>query len=315
MKPAQPAPRRTAIRIVLECAIVFAILASVDIGLLKGDAFSSVNPNPLWIPVLLMALAYGTEAGLAATLVASTIWLIACDGRTFPGDRFEQLLAISMPPLLWYLAAIGIGEVTHYRNRRSTTRLRARRRAELKLAKLAAVLRRLDLDNRTLQQRIAADERTVNRALRLAAELQMARPDERQERLRELLRMAIGTDHYTCFLVRGTATFPILEGDRSTIVRPALSSRLMARLREQRGLLLARNKDERDLLAGVGLIALPILSPRSRDIIAVLVIRDIAFERLTDQFLADLSDHSAWLGSHLSSQFAEHEADEESIVA
>ena len=37
-----------------EMLVLFAILIAIDHGLSHGDAYSGLNPNPYWLPVLVM---------------------------------------------------------------------------------------------------------------------------------------------------------------------------------------------------------------------------------------------------------------------
>src|SRR3546814_7267519 len=88
----------------LQCAemlLLFAALVAVDQGLMKGDAFSDLNPNPYWLPVLVMATTYGTGSGLAAAAIASAIWFHWSNLWSGATDHIEQQLRLSIQPMLW----------------------------------------------------------------------------------------------------------------------------------------------------------------------------------------------------------------------
>ncbi|WP_198912797.1 hypothetical protein, partial [Streptococcus agalactiae] len=71
-------------RIALEFVALFGLLLLADHMVAGGTAFAGIQPNPYWLPVLVMALAYGTEAGLLAAFLASAIWLMRAQVAVAP---------------------------------------------------------------------------------------------------------------------------------------------------------------------------------------------------------------------------------------
>jgi polysaccharide biosynthesis protein PelD len=96
----------------VEIALLLGAALLCDAIFLDGTRFRSLPQHPFWIPVLLVAVQYGTNAGLAAA-TAATLALLA--GNLPPQavfqDRFAWFSEIVHLPLLWFVAAVVLGEL------------------------------------------------------------------------------------------------------------------------------------------------------------------------------------------------------------
>jgi polysaccharide biosynthesis protein PelD len=112
---AQAAPRRLLgfRRVALiELALFFGVALWVDWALGNGQRFESVQPHPFWIPVLLLAIQYGTNEGVLAALAAAA----ALRGGNLPEqmisqDLYQYLYAMTREPILWLVAGVLVGEL------------------------------------------------------------------------------------------------------------------------------------------------------------------------------------------------------------
>ena len=105
-------PIRRNARMAAEVAIFFALLVVADRWLTGGHAFTGVQPNPLWLPVLVFAMAYGTGTGVVAAALASAYWWYGARASVTDADYLDRLLHLSLPALMWFVAAGVVGEVT-----------------------------------------------------------------------------------------------------------------------------------------------------------------------------------------------------------
>jgi polysaccharide biosynthesis protein PelD len=97
---------------VLESLVMLGIALAVDQAFFKGDRFWTVQPHPFWVPVLLVAVQHGTNAGLLAAGAATAALLIGnLPPQGIDQDYYAYLFEITWQPLLWMAAALILGEL------------------------------------------------------------------------------------------------------------------------------------------------------------------------------------------------------------
>lgn len=145
----------------VEIVLLLGAALLCDALFLGGKRFHSWSHHPFWIPVLLAAVQYGTNAGLFAAL-AATLAILAghIPPQTLFQDRFAWLSGMVHLPLLWFVAAVVLGEL-RMRHIRATQALRqelgeASRRENV----LAEAYRRLNTAKDALETRLASQMRT-----------------------------------------------------------------------------------------------------------------------------------------------------------
>lgn len=100
-------PRRTAI---LELAVFVLIVLVVEWQWPNFD-LNAIQPNPCWLPVLLLSLQYGTVSGLLAAATAIVLTMLGgFPDQDIDEPHFAYLLRIWAQPLLWIAAAVVLGQ-------------------------------------------------------------------------------------------------------------------------------------------------------------------------------------------------------------
>lgn len=95
----------------LELASVVGLILLVDWALPDVD-LTDIQPNPLWLPVLLLSLQYGTVSGLMAAVVAIIVTVVAGFPEEGVGENhFTYALRIWAQPILWIGAAVLLGQL------------------------------------------------------------------------------------------------------------------------------------------------------------------------------------------------------------
>lgn len=111
----------------VELAGVVGLILLVDWALPDID-IADIQPNPLWLPVLVLSLQYGTVSGLMAALVAIVVTVVAGFPEEGVGENhFSYVLRIWSQPILWIGAAVLLGQL---RLRQITERQELMRHAE-----------------------------------------------------------------------------------------------------------------------------------------------------------------------------------------
>lgn len=205
------APDRLRGRPLVEMFGIFAILCGIDHGMGSGGAFVGIEPHPFWLPVLLMAVTYGSGMGLASALAATIIWIVD-HGPLGDGDHLQRMLTLSILPMLWATSALVIGEISSSRLIRLARLAQQRVTLKRDQNKLVDMIRQLTRANRALQVRIAVEDRALEDAVVAAMELVEARADQRIAGTERLVRLVTGTADFVFYRVMDGELVAVLQG-------------------------------------------------------------------------------------------------------
>ncbi|RXD04954.1 hypothetical protein EQZ23_07430 [Sphingomonas sp. UV9] len=282
-------------RVAAEMAIAFAALIALDWWLTDGTGFAGVQPNPYWLPILTMALAYGTGPGVVAAAIASALWLAHVHDDPGERDYLDHLFHLSLQPLMWFVVAGIIGEVTIMRTGRHDRLAKRGRVATRNLARLTEAFATLSKTNRLLQVQIATEANTVGHAIETATRLSSPDPAVRRSAIGELVALAARTADFTCYRVTGGEARAWLRGPVTTGRRDVLPAPLMARIVRQKRIVHVARPSDRPVLDGIGVAAIALPDQNTGEIVGCLVLHTLSFEALNASRTAELAEIAAWL--------------------
>lgn len=295
MTPARPPVWRRPLRIAIELTLAFALLWGLDCWLTGGTGFVSVQPSPFWVPVLVMALAYGTGPGVIAAAIASTLWLAHAHDSGGERDYLEHLFHLSLPPLLWFVTAVAIGEVTILRTNRHARLKRRARTAERNVSRLTEAFDALSRINRRLQVEIATEGASLGHVIDTATRLSSTEPADRREAIVRLIALSARTEDFTCYRIGGDEARAWLHGTQAAVRRDVLPVALVERLLRRRSVLHVARRSDRAALDGIGIAAVPLCDPAHNDLVGCLVLHALPFAALNASRVAELSEIGTWL--------------------
>jgi polysaccharide biosynthesis protein PelD len=273
-----------------EFLVLFGALLWVDHARLNGLAFSGIDPNPYWLPVIVFAMSYGSGMGLAAAVTASVIWVSAPHQLPIGTDQLERQIHYSMLPLLWASAAVIIGEVTAVRKAKLAKLDKRHRQLADDWEKTANAFARLNKINRDLQIRIATEHHVAGEALCAATGLVSSSHESQSQAVIKLAALATQTQDFTYYRVRGNQLFAQLRGEAAQGRSVEVSGAKWAQEVINDPAILHRGRErDRILLDGFGIVAVPVCNQESGALSAVLVIHQANKIRLTAAKLAELS--------------------------
>lgn len=296
--PPAPAPPNVALRPPLgiqvlppAIALIEIIVLIVPITLLDHHApwfpnLAEFQPHPFWLPVLLLSLQYGTLSGLIAASVAilGTLY-IGWPQQDVGENHFTYLLRVWTQPALWIGSALVLGQ---FRLRQIERKLELQRLvAELTTQRNAIADFSTNLRARcdALERHIASRPSGVARdAVGALADLAASGRDGLRPALARAIEAAIGPSRSALFVNAGdglaleASTGQGDEQPRSRRLDPAdpLHRALVV---EGRVLSVLSAGDER-VLAGRGLVAVPIIAATSDRVIGALMIEGMETRRL-----------------------------------
>jgi hypothetical protein len=286
----------------LEIALFLTLALAIDWLFLDGTRFHSMSLHPFWILVLLVTVQYGTNAGLFAA-IASTVALLAGNVPIQPAfqDRFQWLFETMRLPLLWCLTAVTLGEL-RMRQIRERERLRcqvaeASRRDKI----LTDGYNRLNAVKEALETRVAGQLRTAVSLYEAAKAIEKLDPAEVLLGVSSLIRSVMNPEKFSLYLLRnGVLELAFSEGwtaeDRFPRTYTPADRLFQEAVGRQRVVSVANPEDER-LLAGVGLIAAPIIAPDTGHLAGMLQIEKLGFLDLNFSNVQTFKVLCEWIGA------------------
>ncbi len=95
---------------IIELVVLTGLILAVD-AMLPDLDIADIQPNPFWLPVLLLSLQYGTVSGLLAAGTALLVTVLSGLPEAGVGENhFSYALRVFLQPILWFAAAVLLGQ-------------------------------------------------------------------------------------------------------------------------------------------------------------------------------------------------------------
>ncbi len=101
---------------VKDIGLVYLFLIAIEYFLLSAGTYNSLAIHPFWIAVILISSHHGTGPGLLSALVGAALLQMSADSAaqlSSDGDYYQLALEKWGQPILWFIAAIFLGELRH----------------------------------------------------------------------------------------------------------------------------------------------------------------------------------------------------------
>lgn len=294
----------------VELAVFVLVIGILEWALPQFDV-NLIQPNPCWLPVLLLSLQYGTVSGMLAAGVAIVITALGGFPEQEIGENhFAYLLRIWGQPMLWITAALLLGQ---FRMRQIAAKLElARQVASLAADRtaVAAYATRLRERCEELERRSAGRSEplavSVLAALTEAGRLSSSAPEAQ---LGRLIDAALPGAKASLYRRDGDVMRRIATAGHAAdrLPKDAITSDepLPRALAEFRDGLSVLSREGEAALAREGLAAVPILSPNREELAGMLKIETMPAELLGTATLGALAALAAALAPAVTDAAAE----------
>ncbi|WP_448189942.1 GAF domain-containing protein [Azospirillum sp. sgz301742] len=287
----------------LELVLFFGAALALD-TLTGGARFESVQPHPFWIPVLLLAVQYGTGEGVLAAMAATLALRVGnMPEQLISQDFYQYLYAVSREPILWLVAAVLLGEL-RMRQLREREELRAglaaaRRESDA----IARSYRQLKTVKESLETRVAGQLRTVFTLYQAAKSIDKLDEGEIMLGVADLIRTVMRPEKFSLFLLNNDVLESVTNDgweDDDTYARwfDAASPIFETVVGRQRFLCVARPEDER-ILQGQGLLAGPLVSEDTGAVVGMVKVESLGFMDLSVHSVENFRILCEWIGTAL----------------
>jgi hypothetical protein len=279
--------RAAVLRVGLEYAFWFG--AALLLKSVLSAWVSVPYPNPLWIPVVMLALQHGLLAGLTAALLAAVLQFApGLPPPLLAEDLYAYVGRIAFEPIAWTAVALFVGQVRS-REIRNAAALQARL-AERTLHADGVTELSMHLRQRveTLERQIAANaDASLADVAEAIISLDHAGWETFPTCLRRFILLMTGAAEFTVYLLGESGLYPafVSEGE---LARPAdggieRKTPLFAAIFDERRVLSATNPAAAAVLGNVGIMAGPLLdSIASNQVSGMLVISGASADDLPE---------------------------------
>jgi polysaccharide biosynthesis protein PelD len=286
----------------LETVLFLAAALAVDTFLGNADRFAGVSPHPFWIVVLLVSAYYGTNEGLVAAALSSMALLaFNLPEQGFNEELYSWLLRATTEPLLWFVAAVVLGEMrTSQRRERDALREELGETREQARAITDAYTQLSRLKD-GLEARVAGQVRTVYSMYVASRAIERQDTGQVLAGIRQLVRTVLSPRKFSLFLLEGQALEAILsegwsEDDGYGAVFDQSSPLYQAVITHQQ-FLTVTNPTHGLVLGAEGLLAGPLVSAETGEIIGMLKIEGMDFLELNPGSVQNFRVLCEWIGS------------------
>ena len=303
----------------IELALFFGLALGLDWLLGSGLRFEGVQPHPFWIPVLLLAMQYGTSEGVLAALAASlALRLGNLPPQSIAQDFYQYLYVLTREPILWLVAGVLVGEL-----RMRQLREREELRANLALARKEAEAitrsyRALKSVKENLETRVAGQLRTVFTLYQAAKAIDKLDEGEVMLGVADLVRTVMKPDKFSLFLLNNDVLESVTnegwDDEQDTYARwfDHSSTLFETVIGRQRQICVTRLEDER-ILAGEGVLAGPLISSDTGEVVGMVKIESLGFTDLSVNTVENFRILCEWIGTALAKARQYREANEQRV--
>ncbi|GAB4187767.1 MAG: hypothetical protein OHK0024_28230 [Thalassobaculales bacterium] len=317
--PGAAADRGRVLRQGLELALFFGLCLAIDHFFLDGTRFREVQPHPFWIIVLLFTAQYGTGEGLAAATAATAVLLVGnLPPQLLQEDPFDYTFRLSANPMMWLTAAVLLGEIRSRQRRRLDAAQAALAAAGERERLLGEAYDRLSAANQGLEERVAGQLRTVFTLYRAARAIEKLGPGEVLLGIADLVREVLSPSKFSVYLLNGNELEAAINegweaGDGYATLLDAASPLFRAVIGGQQILCVARPAEAR-ALAGEGVLAGPLISRDTGEVVGMLKIEDMGFLDLHLAAIENFRILCEWIGTAFSTARRYEDAQQGSLM-
>lgn len=206
--PYMPAASFFGLRIsaIVEIVCFFLILFVISLFFDTGVNYFNVCPHPFWLLVIFMASQYGTAEALLAAAISSLILILGpTPEKDVFQEHFEYIFQLAKTPILWFIAAVILGEL-RMRHIRERDRLKAIvLKAEVDKAKMADSYASLKIIKEKLEIHVATDAKTALAVISSFKELEDLSEEKLEKGILDLVKTLINPEKFSIYFVKDHA--------------------------------------------------------------------------------------------------------------
>lgn len=293
---------------IFESVIFYAVLLLIDLVFMDGTRFWGVAPHPFWLPVLILTMHYGTNAGIIASVLGTVFLLLGnVPEQTMNQDLYEYVGSIVVQPILWFLAALILGEL-RMRHIRERDQLRAKvYQLQDQSKTIGDAYQRLQNVKMELERRIATHMKSVVSLYDAAKAIENLNDKDIYQSIGQIVKNIVNPDKFSIYLEDGkeSNTFSLVsqegwgEGDKYQTSFDATTSLYKALVADQE-VICVSNPEHQQIIGDQGIMAGPLFDKDQGRVIGFIKVEQLPFMDLTFSTIENFKVLCDWLGMSIS---------------
>ena len=287
---------------VIEIGLFIGVALGLDFAFFGGTRYATLNPHPYWIIVLLASVQYGTGEGLLAA-VSSTLALVVGNmpEQTIDQGTYEFLLDVLSQPLMWFLSVVVIGALRNRQLRERTQLYDSLGQTERRLHRATTANERLSRQKESLEVRVAGQLSTFVKTYQAAQAIERSEPGEVLLGVVDVIRAVIRAEKFSLFLLNNNILEAAIQDgwEAEDSYSRVLDQRngLFQEVVGQRRFLSISSESDELVLGNEGVLAGPLVSAESDDVIGILKIEEMNLLDLNVSTVENFCVLTSWIGS------------------
>jgi GGDEF domain-containing protein len=271
---------------VFETLILLLVFVVMDFVVNPGlDGFFDASPHPLWVVVLFVTVQYGTAEGLFAALASSALYLLTgAPEQTVAMDKYDYWLHLTKNPIMWIFFSVLLGELV-MRHLRSRNHWRQQTHdIQVQADTISDNYEKVRAAKERLEVRVAGQFRSTLQAYKAAKEIEKLHPADVLQGVQEIISSVLSPEKFSVWLLSNdgmdtTVTYGWRDGD-ALPSHISSESELYRQVIGKQQVVHVANSDFDRVLANQGVIAGPLYSRETGEIVGMLKIERMSFADL-----------------------------------
>jgi len=266
----------------MEIVFLLAVVLMVDHFYFSGSRFWAVHPHPFLFIVLLISVQYGAIEGLITALLAATALLAGnIPEQNFSQDLYDYFIHIGHQPFIWSVSAIIIGGFRdrYIEERRALEKKLTLSQKQVEVFSKACEIS--DMERKRLETHVSGQSSFLLSLHQTALDMDAVGPEQILDNILEITQRVTKSEKCSWYVLDNSVLETSSQlgwqiDDPYSRLFTALSPLFQEVIRHKRTLAITSKEDE-VILDGQGMIAGPIISPKTGKVYGMLKIERLNF--------------------------------------
>lgn len=290
---------------IIEMILGLGLLILVDQFLGAGNGFTSVQPHPFWIVIVLIAAQYGVNEGVGATVLASLAYLLFAEWpmRDSEQGMFDYYYVLLLNPILWLVGSLVIGAIAERHLRKIVHLNKSIEDSHQREDTISESYSFVKSRKENLEIQLTGQLTSSIKAYKAAKAIETLNPKDVLRGIEDLVSAILAPQKFSVYsLEAGRLTANVLHGwtqNDGFLQEIDSSNALYQMVVGQQSVVCIANADHEIVLHHQGLLAGPIMDPERRTVIGMLKIEQLDFAHMGLQTIEIFKALCDWVGASM----------------
>lgn len=292
----------------LEVIALLIVMFLIDTFIGNGDRFINIEPNPLWIILLLVLFQYSINEALV-TIVLMCIFLYAWNlpPQLATQSIFEYYFSLSLKPLMWFGMAILLGGLKLKNTSKVYDMQKELEDAKLKEKVISDSFTKLRGTNRVLELRLSEELGSAIKIYKAAVTLEDLDTDNQIDGVNKIVASILNPEKFSIY-IRSEDGLTLSSNyawdpDDQYLKKFDKNSEMYKAIVGEKRILVAFNDTSELLLNHEGIIAGPLIDSNTGEVFGMLKIEKMTFQSLNLRTVQLFTLLCEWIGLTLKKMF------------